>query len=82
VCKSCSFGPWAFTGRVERVLISVVRGDGSTVSIAAGQSSDAQVWQAVVPGGLRAGDTVSVSPGDLRDAAGNTNATGASITVS
>jgi hypothetical protein len=69
-CFRCTFRPWATHGQVVEAAVTVTRADGSTSTHAA--TFDGERW---VASGLelREGDTVSVEPGQVRDAIGNTN---------
>ncbi len=64
VCKTCSFGPWAFVGEVVHATVSVA---GAT-HVARADATSPQTLRAAVPG-VAPGTPVVVT---LTDAAGNT----------
>ena len=65
-CHRCTFRPWADTGRVQSIEITVDAGQGSSNVQAA--SADGLRWQAAVDA-----QTAWIAPGGMRDAWGNTN---------
>jgi hypothetical protein len=68
-CFSCSFRPWADTGRPERAWLTVVRADGTEVRILAQRRGD----RFFVSRSLRRGEQAYVAAGDVLDAFGNVN---------
>lgn len=79
LCETCTFRPWATRGEVDSVTVTVVKASGASHTVSASRQADGS-WVAVT-GALRPGDRVEVRPGDVRDQAGNVNATGTTVTV-
>lgn len=76
LCKTCSFRPWASTGEVAHVFVTVRRAGGMTELVSAVLSNARWVADAR----LQPGDSASVEPGGVMDAFGEINGT-ASTTV-
>lgn len=70
-CFRCSFEPWAETGAVASVAVTVLRGDGGTERIEASYDVVARRWGAAVD--LEPGDRVLVGAGDVTDTFGEFN---------
>jgi hypothetical protein len=80
ICRTCSFRPWADTVRDGTAVVTVLRADGSEQPVTARLVADGPgvAPRSAVPWftadvALRPGDRVVVRPGDLVDAAGNSN---------
>ena len=70
LCKTCSFRPWAATGRVVSAAVRVTSATG-TRTVLATFDADTGRWRAVVP--LEKGQNVTIAPGGVRDAYGEAN---------
>jgi hypothetical protein len=68
LCKTCSFRPWAKAGTITSATVHIVRG-GVPMDVAA--SLVGGRWVAPV----QAGDVVTIEPGGIVDAFGETNGT-------
>ena len=69
-CETCSFRPWATSGIVGEVTVTVTRADGSTEQVPAQRGEDGR-WSA--PTGLFVGDSAFVDRGGAVDNYGETN---------
>jgi hypothetical protein len=78
-CFRCAFEPWADTARVASVTFTVIRADGTSETLPGRFDPHTRRWSVAVA--LGAGDTVAVEPGGVRTQQGDTNGTGASLTV-
>lgn len=79
VCKTCSFRPWAFEGRVAAVDVTVIGKNDQSATYPASRAEDG-TW--TVDGvKLKAGDEVFVGVGGVRDGAGNVNGAGSQAVV-
>jgi hypothetical protein len=70
ICKTCTFRPWATTGRVVSARVSVVDSRGHVVRTVAARRVGG-TWVAHVR--LATGQRAVILPGGLRDAYGETN---------
>ena len=70
-CFRCSFEPWAETGAVESVTVSVLRAIGTTERVPAVFDPATRRWRAPVT--LGTGDRAFVAAGDVRDTFGERN---------
>ncbi|HEU5033624.1 MAG TPA: hypothetical protein VFT62_02590 [Mycobacteriales bacterium] len=74
LCKTCSFRPWATTGRVVSAVVQVRRGNsGQVETVPAHFDAASGRWLATVPSGD--GLRISVPAGGIRDSYGETNGT-------
>jgi len=79
VCKTCSFRPWAFEGRVAAVDVTVVGKNGEPSTYPATPAGDG-TWT-VDRVKLKAGHQVQVTAGGVRDGSGNVNGSGSETVV-
>lgn len=70
-CFRCSFEPWAETGAVDTVTVTVMRALGRNERVPATFDPVTRRW--VAPVALAAGDSVYVAAGDVRDTFGERN---------
>ena len=70
VCKTCSFRPWAKSGSLTKVSVTVTRVSGATQKVAATRVGDR--WVAATA--LQPGDRAHVAAGDAIDTWGEFNA--------
>jgi hypothetical protein len=67
LCKTCTFRPWAPWGQIAKVVVRVVRADGTIKWVRASKLGDR--WVARV----KPTDTVTLEPGSILDFFGETN---------
>jgi hypothetical protein len=78
-CFRCSFEPWAETGAIEQVTVTVQRAGGAPERVAATFDPGTRRW--VAPVALGAGDRVFVAAGDVRDSFGERNGAPSPVTL-
>lgn len=78
-CFYCSFEPWAETGAVDKVTLTVERLSGAIKRVAATFDPATRRWVAPVTLGL--GDRAYVAAGDVRDTFGERNRAASPVTV-
>lgn len=69
-CDTCSFRPWATSGVVEEVTVTITRADGTTEQVSARRGEDGR-WYAATD--LYLGDRAQVESGAARDNYGERN---------
>ncbi len=69
-CDTCSFRPWATSGEIAEVIVTVTRADGTIELIAAQRGAEGR-WYA--PTDLYAGDRAEVAAGSALDSYGERN---------
>jgi hypothetical protein len=74
-CYTCSFRPWAKEGIVQSAVVTIQRGIGATLEVAAELGDDGK-WHLSTP--LVPGDVAYVAPGGVVDNYGETNSEGTS----
>lgn len=72
-CTTCSFRPWATEGIVQSAVVTIERGNGATLKVAATLGEDGR-WRSSLP--LVPGDRAYVAAGDVVDNYGETNGSG------
>jgi hypothetical protein len=76
-CFRCSFEPWADTGAIESVTVTVERAAGGSERVPATFDVTTRRWVAAVS--LAAGDRTYVAAGDVRDTFGERNGTASPV---
>ena len=75
-CVTCSFRPWATSGEVEEVTVTVTRASGTIERIPAQRQPDGS-WSAATD--LYVGDRAQIESGDARDNYGERNGEASSV---
>lgn len=78
-CFTCAFEPWAETGAVEQVTVTVERLGGAAERVPATFDPASRRW--VAPVTLDVGDRAYVAAGDVRDTFGERNGAPSTITT-
>lgn len=78
-CFRCSFEPWADTGAVEAVTVTVERVIGGSERVPATFNPATRRW--VAPVTLATGDRAYVAAGDVRDTFGERNGAASGVTI-
>ncbi len=68
LCRTCSFRPWARSAQIVRVVVRVVHANGTVENMVATRSGSGWILK------TKPSDRVTIEPGGVRDAFGETNA--------